>query len=75
MKVLPFLKNVKEGAVSVPADAVKRKADEDLGSDADLLETVLEELFSAKTGKARAEAFRAAFQLLEQEPHEEISHG
>lgn len=73
--MLPFLSR-KEGSASLPADKVKRTPDEpkeDSGSD--MLETVIKELFEAKTDKARAEAFRAAFELLEQEPHEEANHG
>lgn len=67
--MLPFMK-AKEGSASLPAETKTRKSDEPPG-DADLLELVIKELFEAKTDKARAEAFRTAFQLLEQEPHEE----
>lgn len=34
----------------------------------------MQELFSAKSDKERAAAFRAAFELLEEQPHEEVSH-
>ena len=71
MNLLPFLKS-KEGSASLPAEIKTRKPDEgEVSEDTDLLEMVLKELFEAKTDKARAEAFRTAFQLLEQEPHEE----
>lgn len=58
--------------MSLPADTLKRSSDEPKeDADLDLLEMALKELFEAKTDKARADAFRAAFQILEQEPHEE----
>ncbi len=47
------------------------KTTEEPSGDADILEIVIKELFEAKTDKARVDAFRTAFQLLEQEPHEE----
>lgn len=67
--MLPFLKK-QEGSVSQPVETLKRESDnpeEDLNG----LEVAMKELFSAKTDSERAAAFRAAFQLLEQEPHEE----
>lgn len=67
--MLPFLKNQKEGSVSAPVDTEKRKPDEDVEG-LDMLETVVKELFNAKTDKERASAFRAAFDLLEQEQGE-----
>lgn len=71
MKLLPFMKT-KEGSASTPVETQKRTPDEPSG-DSDLLEMAIKELFDAKTDKARAEAFRAAFQILEQEPHEEYN--
>ena len=41
----------------------------------DILEVAMEDLFSAKSPKERAAAFRAAFELLEEQPHEEAPHG
>lgn len=59
-----------EGSVSQPVESVKRESD---GPDENLdgLEVAMKELFEAKTDSERASAFRAAFDLLEQEPHEE----
>lgn len=66
--MLPFLKNQKEASVGSVSEPIKRQSD---GEEEDLLETIMKELFESKTGKARAQAFRAAFEFLEQEPHEE----
>lgn len=73
--MLPFLKKQNEASVGSASEPVKRKTDEDKEEEGsyDFLEAVMEELFQAKDAKARAEAFRAAFQLLEQEPHEETN--
>lgn len=73
--MLPFLKNKQEASVSVPSDTVTRKSDEDKEEDLDGLEVAMQELFSAKSDKERAAAFRAAFQILENEPHSEVEHG
>ena len=70
--MLPFLKNQQEGSASGPVETVKRESDE--GADIDSLEVAMQELFAAKSDKERAAAFRAAFDLLEEQPHEEISH-
>lgn len=67
--MLPFLRNQHEGSVSAPVESVKRESDE--GVEFDSLEVAMQELFSAKSDKERAAAFRAAFELLEQQPHEE----
>ena len=72
--MLPFLK-AKEASVSMPAESVKRKPDEE--EDMDYLEGCMAELCEAvKSGDAKgaAAAFRAAFQILESEPHEEGEH-
>lgn len=70
--MLPFLKTQQEGSASGPVESIKRESDGDDGFDS--LEVAMKELFSAKDDKARAAAFRAAFDLLEQQPHEEVSH-
>lgn len=67
MKLLPFLKSKEPGSDSAPVSTLERGNIEQL----DLLGIVMKELFEAKTNGERANAFRAAFQLLEQEPHEE----
>lgn len=67
--MLPFLKK-QEGSASQPVESKVRKSDNP-SEDLDSLEVAMKELFSAKTDSARAAAFRAAFELLEQEPHEE----
>jgi len=61
-----------EGSVSAPVESEKREPDE--GAEFDSLEVAMEELFSAKSPKERAAAFRAAFELLEEQPHEEAPH-
>lgn len=72
--MLPFLKQKMEGSVSQPPTSIKRDSDEPKEDDFDSLEVAMEELFKAKDNKERAAAFRAAFDLLEKEPHEEVSH-
>lgn len=70
--MLPFLKDKHEASVAVPSEAVKRTPDD--SSDYDALESAVEDLFSAyKSGdvKAGCVALRAAFELLESEPHSE----
>lgn len=73
--MLPFLKNKMEGSVSMPADSIKREPDEGKEESLDSLEVAMKELFEAKSDKERAAAFRAAFELLETQPHEEYPHG
>ena len=73
--MLPFLKKDEEGSVSVPVETKKRTPDEDAPFDA--LETAGQDLCDAvhaKDAKAVAQALRAAFELLESEPHEEGEH-
>ena len=72
--MLPFLKKQKEASVSAPAESIKRETDEDKEESFDALEVAMEELFNAKSNSERAAAFRAAFELLEQQPHEEGEH-
>jgi hypothetical protein len=69
--MLPFLLK-KEGSASLPADPVKREPDEE--SDYDSLESAAEDLISAvhsKDVKGVCSALRAAFDMLESQPHEE----
>lgn len=70
--MLPFLKSQQESGDSGPIESMNREPDND--EDFDSLEVAMKELFNAKNDKARAAAFRAAFDLLEQEPHEEAGH-
>ena len=67
--MLPFLKNKMEGSVAVEPDSIQREPDEP--GDLDALEVAVKELFSSKSDADRAAAFRAAFQILESEPHSE----
>lgn len=67
--MLPFLKNKMEGSVSAPVESEQRQPDNEPESDS--LEVAMKELFNAKSDKERAAAFRAAFDLLEMQPHEE----
>lgn len=70
--MLPFLKNKMEGSVSQAVESKQRKSDdEEAGLELDGLEIAMKELFESKSPKEQAAAFRAAFDLLEQEPHEE----
>lgn len=72
--MLPFLKQKMEGSVSMPADSIKREPDEGKEESLDSLEIAMKELFEAKSDKERAAAFRAAFELLESQPHKEGEH-
>ena len=72
--MLPFLKNQKEGSASTSVESIKREPDE--SDHYDVLESAAEDLckaVQAKNYKGAAEALRAAFQLLEAEPHEEFN--
>lgn len=74
--MLPFLKGNKESSVSMDADPIKRKPDEE-GQDYDSLESAADELIQAvhaKDAKAVCSALRSAFQLCDLEPHEEGPH-
>ena len=73
--MLPFLKNRNEGSASMPAESIKREPDE--GAEYDVLESAAEDLCHAiekKDYKGAAVALRAAFELMESEPHEEGAH-
>lgn len=71
---LPF-SNYREGASSAPVETKQMSTTED--SAVDYLEICAEDLHNAmKAGniKGIAEALRAAFEILESEPHEEGPH-
>ena len=74
---LPFLKKDKEASVSMPADVQRREPDSEEDSDYDSLESCAEDLtraIASKDLKGVASALRAAFQILDSEPHEEGEH-
>jgi hypothetical protein len=74
--MLPFLKNLKEvGSMSSTPDSMSRTPDE--GSDYDSLESAAEDLMNAvhsKDIKGIAAALRAAFELVDSQPHVEGEH-
>jgi len=75
--MLPFLKLNKEASASAPVESVERKPDNE-ESEYDGMESAMEELcdaIHAREYKKAATAFRAAFDMLEMQPHEEIEHG
>ncbi len=70
--MIPFLKHKHEASVSAPVESIKREPDEEAPYDG--LESAAEDLCNAIEAKdyaAAAAAIRAAFQLLELEPHDE----
>lgn len=74
--MIPFLKNKQDASASAPVDSIKREPDEE--SDYDGLESAAEDLcnaIKAEDYKAAASALRAAFELMEAQPHEEASNG
>lgn len=74
--MLPFLKHKQEGSMSEPIDSIERKPDGD-EEEYDGLESAAEDLchaIEAKDYKAAASALRAAFDLLDSEPHYEGPH-
>jgi len=76
--MLPFLKKTKEGSVSLPPDHITREPDGDSDAEGfDSLRVAAEDLCNAiheRDYSAAASALRAAFDLLEEEPHEEGPH-
>ena len=76
--MLPFLKNKHEGSISETPDHIKREHDEDSQeAEYDMLESAAEDLISAvhsKDVKAVCSALRAAFEMMESQPHEEGPH-
>lgn len=73
--MLPFLKHNKEASASTPIESIKRESDS--GEEYDVLESAAEDLchaIDAKDYKAIASALRAAFELLDSQPHEEGPH-
>jgi hypothetical protein len=76
--MLPFLKHKQEGSVSEDDDPVKRKPDESTPTDEyDMLESAAEDMISAihsRDVKVVCSALRAAFEILDSEPHYEGPH-
>ena len=73
--MLPFLKLKKEVGATGPVESITRESDD--GEDYDMLESAAEDLISAvhsKNVKAVASALKAAFEMMESEPHEEGEH-
>lgn len=73
--MIPFLKKNLEASASSPIESVERKPDE--GAEYDVLESAAEDLcraIDAKDYKSIAAALRAAFELLDSQPHEEGPH-
>jgi hypothetical protein len=76
--LLPFLKHSQDASMSAPVESVEREPDEGAEDDYDSLESAAEDLcaaIGAKDYKAVAAALRAAFELMDSEPHEEADHG
>lgn len=70
--MLPALRRQKEVSISAPAEHIKREPDE--GAEYDVLESAAEDLCKAihsNDYKGAAVALRAAFDLMESQPHEE----
>jgi len=79
MSHLPWTKKNNEAAAAVSAvpDKIERKPDEPKEDEFDSLSGAMSELHSAlnsKDYKGAADIFRAAFQLLDSQPHEEGEH-
>lgn len=73
--MLPYLKLKQEGSNSGPIESIERKSDNE--AEYDPLESAAEDLchaIEAKDYPAIAMALRAAFDLLESEPHHEGEH-
>ena len=71
---LPFLKRTKEGSVSMPVETVKRTPDDESSESYDYMESVADDLISAvhsKDSKGVVAALKAAFEIMEESPHEE----
>ena len=72
---LPFLNKSKEASTSAPVEPVRRKPDNE--EEYDGLHACAEDLKQALDEgdtKAIASALRAAFEILDSEPHEEGPH-
>lgn len=75
--LLPFLKKSKDAGAAAPIESLERKPDEPKDEDFDSLEVAAEDILSAmkaNDAKALASALRAAFELLEMQPHQEVDH-
>jgi hypothetical protein len=75
--MLPFLKKSQDASASAPTDKQVRKPDEDKEQEYDVIESAAEDLISAvhsKDVKAACAALRAAFELMDSQPHVEGPH-
>ncbi len=71
--MLPFLEKKIGSASNAPAELLRRPDEaKDVSAS---LEVAMKELFQAKDDKARALAFKSAFELLEASPHKENNNG
>lgn len=73
--MLPFLKNSQEASASGPIESISRTPDND--EDYDSLQSAAEDLSAAIHSKdisGICVALRAAFDILDSEPHEEGPH-
>jgi hypothetical protein len=73
--MIPFLKHTKEASVSAPLESQMRKPDEE--PEYDMLESAAHDLIAAvhsKDVKGVCVALRAAFEMLDSQPHEEGEH-
>ena len=73
--MLPFLKGKKEASISVEPEVIRLESDTD--EEFDSVELAIKELIDAihsKDFKSAAMAFKAAFQLCDEEPHVEGPH-
>lgn len=72
---LPFLRHKHEASVAATPEVVKRESDHE--EEYDSLESAADDLISAvhaKDSKGVASAMRAAFEIMDSEPHEEGEH-
>lgn len=75
--MLPFMKRTQDAAAAGPVTKIERKPDEGSEPEYDALESAAEDLrtgIEKKDSKMIAAALRAAFQMLDSEPHEEGPH-
>jgi hypothetical protein len=73
--MLPFLKKTQDASASIPTDKIERKPDHE--QEYDEMESAAEDLCNAihaKDYKMAAEALRAAFEMMDSQPHKEGPH-
>lgn len=73
--MLPFLKHSQDASASAPVQSIKRSSDSE--EEYDSLDSASDDLISAvhaKDTKAVSAALRAAFELVDSQPHAEGEH-